>query len=541
MYFEGLKRKSNRGSSIRWILLLTSAAAAVCALAAQKASAPQSKGQHMTTTESLEMTLSLRDKNGARLVPEECAYFNIAMRNGGAREAQFFDLENNSETPVFSLYDRSGKKIVSVTHQTMMNRMSGGGMGEPMPEPPSIRTLGAGKTVETFLDLWNYMAPPPKGVYELGATDRLPSGQPDSVESNRLRFEIVDAQVRDVAFGYEDIQRTSSLLLWVAVPEGNGQPLLLARLSTLDMHRVAQWSGNPLGPIDPNARLAIAGKPIEGTPNAIGWLAAVEGQHVQLIQHFRTNPNWRSGKIALPVSDPHPVPGFPDREYAVFLATGTSPHGAALAGAQVHPEGSDAPPWTVPLDAAPTYSACAFGKSGPIALLFVSTQNGQERLSRMDVEADGKVVAPQKTVRTTSNQTLAIAVDQRPGNPQQFVILESDPAHPERLLLVHVPLSGEPRVQEIPHQAGWPAGPQGPAHARSVAMQIAWDGRPVIALTTDSGRNFAGVPGDGSLLEIGSLSNGSRAIALHVAALRRSIEFGAFTDRGKLQFLGGLH
>jgi hypothetical protein len=541
MYSERRERKSLRQNSIRWILPLSCAAAAVCAFAAQKTSAPQSKGQHMTTRESLEMTLSFKEKNGARLVPEECAYFNVAMRNDGTREAQFFDLDNNSETPVYSLYDGSGKKIASVSHQTMMNRMSGGGMGEPMPEPPSIRTLAAGKTVETFLDLWNYMAPPPKGVYELGAADRLPSGQPELVESNRLRFEIVDAQVRDVAFGYEDIQRTSSLLLWVAVPEGNGQALLLARLSTLDMHRVAQWSGNPLGSIDVNARLAIAGKPLEGTSSAIGWFAAVEGQHVELIQHFRTNPNWRSGKIALPISDPQPVPGFPDREYAVFLATGTATHGAALAGARVHPEGPKAPPWTVPLDAVPVYSACAFGKAGPIALLFVSTQNGQEHLSRMDVDADGKIDAPQKTVRTSSNLTLAIAVDQRPGNPQQFVVLESDPAHSDRLFLVHVPLSGEPQVRDIPRQAGWPTGPQGPAHARSVSMQIGWDGRPVIALTDDAGRNYAGVPGEGSLMELGSLSNGSHAIGLHVAALRRSIEFGAFTDRGNLKFLRGLH
>jgi hypothetical protein len=260
-----------------------------------------------------------------------------------------------------------------------------------------------------------------------------------------------------------------------------------------------------------------------------------------LIQHFRTNPHWRSGKVALPISDPHPVPGFPDREYAVFLATGTAAHGAALAGAQISPEGPNAPAWTVPLDTVPTYSACAFGTTGPIALLFVSTQNGQEHLSRIDVDADGKIVEPQKTVRTASNRTLAVAVDQRPGNPQQFVVLESDSTQPDRLFLIHVPLSGEPRVREIPHQAGWPTGPQGPAHARSVSMQIAWDGRPVIALTDDAGRNYAGVPGEGSLMEIGNLSNGSRTIALHVAALRRSIEFGAFTERGNLKFLGGLH
>ena len=521
-------------------LLLIGAAGGLCNLAAQQPRAAQSKGQHMTATENLELTLSFKEQNGARLVPEECAYFDVKVRNGGTGEAQIFDLDNNLDTPVYSLYDRSGTKIASVTHQTMTDRMSGGGMGEPMPLPPSIKKLAAGQIAGTFLDLWNYMAPPRKGIYELGAVDRVQSGGAAWVESNRLRFEIVDAQVRDVAFGYEDIQRSSSLLLWIAVPEGGGQPILLGRLSTLDMHRVSQWSGNPLGPVDANARLAVGGKPLEGTPNAIGWFAIVEGGHAELIQHFRTNPRWRSGKISLPVSDPQPVPDFPDREYAVFLATGAAAHGAALVGVQVHAQSAPQPAWTVPLESAPRHSACVFGKTGPIALLFVSGQTGQEHASRMDIDADGKVLSPQKTVRMSSNRTLAVAVDQRPGNPQQFVILEADPARPDRLFLIHVPLTGNPLVREIEHQAGWPAGPQGPAHAHSVNMQIAWDGRAVVALTGDTGRNYAGVIGDGPLMEIGGASNGSPAIALHVAALRRSIEFGAFTDRGNLEFFGGL-
>lgn len=498
----------------------------------------------MTGTEALQLSLAFQGADGSagqnvkRLVPEECAYFDVALHNSGASAMKAYDLDNNMDSPVYTLYNSAGGQIQSVTHETMTERMTGGGMGEPMDVPPSLVTVPPGGSKASFLDLWNYMTPPGKGLYGLGARDRTADGA--WIESNRLRFEIVDAQVKDVAFGYEDVMRGSSLLLWVAIPEGGGAPLLLARLSTLDIHRVAQWSGNPLGTVDAAARLAIAGKPIEGTPNDVGWFAVVEHGQAELIHHFRTSPQWRSPKIALPAADFRPVPGFPDREHAVFLATGSGPHGAALAGVKTLEDEKMGNAWSVPLEAAPRFAVCAFRKTGPIALLLVSYGNGQTRLSRMDVDEDGKVAAAQHMARTTSNHVLALAVDQRPGQPQAFVAVEQDPNEADRLFVTRVPLQGEVQVREIPHQTGWPVRQGRPAQTHTAELQIAWDGRPILAMSDETGRYYAGSLQEGSLMEVGGAANGAQAIGLHIAALKRQIAFGAFTAAGKLEFLGGL-
>lgn len=327
----------------------------------------------MKKIDGLELSLSFKDDNRGRLLPEECAYFNIKLLNTGSAAIEVFDLDANTDTPAYRVYDHAGTEITTVTHQTIIDRFSDGGMGESMPNPVVLINLVPGKSSETSLDLWNYMQPLAKGIYGLSVANRVSPGTAKWLESKQLRFEVIAAQVKDVVFGYEDIHRDSSLLLWVAVPEDGGQPQLLARLSTMGTHQVAQWSGSLLGPVDAGARVAVSGKFSEGNSNAISWFAVVDRGHVQLIQHFRTNPQWRSPNISLPISDARPVPLFPDRvDAAVFLATGSTSHGAVLAGVMVHPQVDPPQPWSVPLAAVPNDSACAFSKTGPIALLFAT-------------------------------------------------------------------------------------------------------------------------------------------------------------------------
>lgn len=147
----------------------------------------------------------------------------------------------------------------------------------------------------------------------------------------------------------------------------------------------------------------------------------------------------------------------------------------------------------------------------------------------MDVESNGKVSMSERVIRSSSNRILAVAVDQRPQQPQSFTVLEADPASPEHLYVVRVPLTGEPSVFEI-HS--------GLAQARSVDMQIGWNGAPVIALIDESGRCYAGALDGTQPAHISEIKNSTPVVGLHVAALRSGIGFGAFTDHGNFVFLG---
>jgi hypothetical protein len=283
----------------------------------------------------------------------------------------------------------------------------------------------------------------------------------------------------------------------------------------------------------------VGGKPVEPSRNAMGWFAAVHGGKVELIQHFRSTPKWHSPVISLPITGARPVPGFPDRGDAVFLATGATAHGAALAG--IATQGQSAPaPWSVPLQSVPHFSACAFHMTGPISLLFASTANSQTRLSRMDVDADGKVVTPERVIRSTPHQILAMTADQRPGNPEEFVVLEADPEHPDHLFVVRIPLAGEPKIFEIPNQPGWPVREGNLAHARTVDLQIAWDGKPIVALTDEIGRYYMGRLDGSRIMHLGGTAESEPMIGVHVSALRRSIGFGAFNQHGNFVYLGGI-
>jgi hypothetical protein len=507
----------------------------------QTASTVQSKGQRAPAMNGLQLNLTLRKQNGDQLLPEQCAYFDVELENHSSNPIETFHLDANTDTPVISLYS-GGQRVAAVTHQTMINRFTAGGIGEPMPQPPALVQVAPGQELKTFFDLWTYTAPPLKGTYEVELSSRYHPSSQDWIQSNRVRFEIIDAHIKNVASGYEDIRRGSSIVLWVAVPEGGGQPLLLARLSTIDNHRNAQRSGNPIATVSPDTRVAIAAKPLEGTPNAIGWFAYLDNGQLHLVQHFRTNPQWRSGAIALPIKDAVPVNGFADREYAVFLATGSgSSTGGALTGVTVRPETEASAPWTTPLRYKPDFAACAFAKSGPISLLAARSSKDGSSLSRLDVAENGTVVSPEREVRASGHEILAVAVDQRPQQPQSFVILEADRARPNHLFLVRVPLSGDPQVTEIPEQGGWPVGEGNTlARAQMIDVEVAWNGSVLIALTDNSGRIYTGVlDATSRLTELGRPPAGSPSAGLHIAALRRSIGFAAFTDRGKFAFVGG--
>lgn len=486
--------------------------------------------------DGLTLTLALRPGVPERLLPEQDLQVDIVLRNGAAVPAEALDLDANPSTPVILARDAvSGRGLVEVSHEAMLERFTGG-FGEPVPGPPAVVSLAPGASVRTFFNLWAYADPFPRGSYEVLARHQAAPQSSTWITSNRLAFSVVDASVRDAAVGYEDAQRGSSLVLWIALASGEAQGRLLGRVSAPGQHRAARFSGVTLGPAAADARLAISAKPPEGATAPAGWFAVVSGREAEVIHHFRAAARARV-RLALPLDAAVPVSGFPDRGHAVFLAAGRAAGGGALAGAVIAPGAGAVTPWTVALPETPTRAVAAFGPDGPIAVLMLSEEGSTSRLWRVDVDESGAVTRGPRAVRGSARRILALAADQRPGQTRAFVALEADPATPARLTVLRIPAGGglEERVLEV---AGWPRRDGRPLAPARVNLEIAWDGVPVVAIVDEAGNCHAGRLDGTPLALLATAERGPRVVAPHVAALRRTTTFSGFTDTGRLVHLG---
>jgi hypothetical protein len=518
-------------------------AGACCGAVGDGAQAKKVQGDQQTHMAAngthLQLIVSQRDQTGGRLLPEQSAFFNIALRNEGSQAVEAYALDGNDATPVFRVYDQSGNVLVRATHRMLLERFAPG-LGEPVPQKPVMIHLGPGGERSTFVDLWSYTSPLGKGRYEFGVSERIGPGTDDWLESNRMVFEVVDAVATDAALGYDNIRRNSSLMLWVGQPEGKGEPQLLARLSTLGRQGTAQRSGQSLGPLAAGSLVAIGGKPPEGTPTDEGWFTVASHGSVEVIQHFETNPQWHSGALNLPLANVRPVPGFPDRGYAVALFWGQKPGGATeLAGFIVSALEGVKAKWTLPLASAPSLAASLFSKTGPIALLLASNDNDGARLSRLDIDETGKVEAAERTVRSSNHELLAVAADQRPGQPQVFYALEAERKRPDHLTLIRIPLEGEPEARELGAVPGWPVFDGQSVHATRLDFTVGWDGTPRLALLDGRGNYFGGPLNGSPLLQLADTAHGPRVVLPLIASLRGDLSYTGFTGRGYLVYLGG--
>jgi hypothetical protein len=521
------------------------AAAALLRTATQSAGgqAKASKGAQQTRMNPnethLRLVASLHGDWDGRLLPEQSALFDLRLLNEGSGAAEAYGLDQNKDTPVFAVFDGHGQALHQVTHRDMVERFVSV-KGEPGPEKPVLTQIPPGKSKGTFVDLWTYMDPLPKGSYQFGASHLIQPGSDAQLESNRVPFEIADASVSDAALGYTNNRRNSSVLLWVAAPAGSGSARLLGRLSALDSHSRAMVSGCALGPADPRSLVAIGGKPKEGTPTGEGWFAITHDDSVELVQHFEAHPQWRSGPVALGIGHARPVPGFPDRRHALFLATGTKPGGgAALAGVSAVAKEGVKTKWVTPLLAEPALSACLFGLSGAVKVAFGVYRSGSTRIWSIEVDESGNVLVPQAALHSSPNQLLALIADQRPGQVSGFLVLESDPSQPDRPILTRLPVGGKEETVKLEAVPGWPHADGKPLPAQRIHMETGWDGKPRIAFVTATGQYFAGLL-DGSPLMQGAPGVKGNSIPIPlIAALEGGVTYSGFTDRGYLVYFGG--
>lgn len=482
-----------------------------------------------------------------RLVPEQSALFDVTLRNDTPAPRQVTSLNDNDWTPVVRALDATGKQLAQGTPRDLTERIAGH-MGEPQDAPPALVTLAPGDQQTIPVELWHFMSSLPPGRYAVEISHSIDPAAPTPLSSGQVPFEIVPARVDACALGYESSQRLGTVLAWIAAPADTGKPELFAR-SSGSAHAAPQVAGRPYGAVPPGARIALGHLPPDAATNWLGYVAVASGRQVEIHQHNMGAPEWRSGPIALPIDDATPVPRFPDRGRAVFLATGRAGDRAALAGVVAAPGAPPQSPWAVPIAALPRLSACAFAASGAVAVILVADDGGSARVTRIDVDESGAVAAPEHLIRQSPNEALALAVDLRPGAPPVLLILEGSRVSPDRLALVRIPLvqpgAGAPAPQVIPFAPlrGWPTAPAAdgalrPLRAREVALDIGWDGAPHVALVDELGRLFAGALDGAPLAMLRDAALGA-ARCPHLGALRDGVTPAAFLDNGALFFAGG--
>jgi hypothetical protein len=522
------------------------------------------------------------------LLPEQAASFDLVFRNLSSREERFLSMTGNAGTPDFRLYDDAGRLLGQFAPT------AGGAMGSGHikfeESPPAFVYLMPGVQDGASVNLWNYTASLPPGRYRLQVSHHAQEGGA-VVPANPVGFDIVPALVTHAAMNYSTSAHAGSLLSWIAqAADRKSAPELLIRLSANGRHDAVLSGAWPAGSVESGADLASGALPPFSQAGHEGWLAIASGGKVEMLHHVFAQVDWRSGPIPLPLANIRMVPGFPDRQHALFLATGhsrpgspvllglpltadparnakpriarqnlqpgpSSPIGIDLnapltpGGAAGKPFSLPAPapapkrdlpayhPWTVPLKGDPIRAAVAFDAEGPVSVLLVYDDHGRPQLSRIDMDEAGKMTAPERQLLTGQESTgiLAIAVDQRKDHPISFVVLAGDRRQHNRLALIRLPLQGAPVSKDFPALAGWPMktenGHSVPLAVAEAAMDIAQDGTPWLAMVDETG-HFYGGPLNGSPLAL--LRDHGKCSHPFVAALSERVTPGCFTETGQL-------
>ena len=493
----------------------------------------------MATMANAKITLKSRllTEGGAPLLPEQVAEFAVTMRNASRSPVQVDGVELNDYTPRFRVTDAEGQLLGEYSPRDRDKRLLAA--REFGRSPANVVTLEPGGENAGRFGLWKYTDPLSPGRYVFRAVHRPLADAPD-VESGDVPFEIAAATVSSLALSYDTSQRDATIMVWLAAPaKDDGGERLLLRWSAGAGHNAAEEGATPYASPVPSVRVALGQIPPAGDVDIMGWLAVAWENRVQLLRHEMARPLWQSQPIALPVKDVQPLQRFPDRERAVFLATGKGTAGPALCGVVVQEETEEEPqPWSVPLSVSPAHAVCSFGTEGPISLLFVVHGEKEDRLVRMAVDESGTVTAPETVVRATPNRVLAVATDMREEAPPTFLVLEADRHKHNCLALVRIPLEGELTAREPVPLAGWPGlGEEGdgqPLPVAEIALETSPKGVVWIALTDQAGALY-GARLDGKPLKLyRDAQDGRRATHPHVGALRNVTTLSCFSETGGL-------
>ena len=512
----------------------------------------EEKGMDVT---KLRLTATSREKS-EHLYPEQSAFFDFSLLNAGSAPAEVMAFYGNDTTPVYRIFDSAGKLTDELGIRDLERRFNAD-MGDPVPQPPRLMKIAAGKSRQGWVDLWSYRAPLPAGHYQFAMAHRFTPGA-ELIESNRVPFQVVDAEVADVALGYAEQDHSTSLMAWLASAPGGGEGRILMRQSSTLKHNSAQRSGMPIGPASIGTRLALGLKPASGPPTQEGWLAIVRGGStgpgsVELLQTFEAAAAWSSKPIALPVDNAQPVAGFPDRGGALFLATGTNGGKPALAGVKVDPD-SIGKAWRTPLGFRPVRAACIFGASGPVTVVLAGQDNRAVRLALLQVGEDGSVSLAERDVWGGEGDLVELTADMRADARPSILALIADPHKPDHLKLVRITATGETGIRDFGAIPGWPTVPdhapdpddktgkrtvevRRPAKIRRAQMAVNRNAA-FLAMVDEQGYYYGGPLGNTPLALLAGGERAPRVVLPQIVVLGRDAFFSGFTDRGALAHFG---
>jgi hypothetical protein len=488
---------------------------------------------------------------GDLLLPDQAALFEISLHNAAAQPIEAVDLVLNNTTPEFSLFDSQSNLLESLTPATRAKRR--GGHVKFTEGPLQTRVLQPGQEIKDQIHLWKYTDPLPAGRYSLSAVH----GTTSKLSAPAVPFEILAADVSQAAHGY-NAAGAAAILAWISTPRGGkGSPKLLVRLGTPGEHELVAVGALSFGPATPRDKVSVSGLPLGPRDEADGWVALVSGRAVQLIHEDLAVPGWRSTPINLDADDLRPVPRFPNRGHALFLATGAGTSakpvllGVRVEAGKTGPQPANAPPptpWTVPLQQLPLRAECVFGSDGPIRLLLVSQRGDELIFSRLDTSETGAVQSPERIAGRSVHRLLATAVDQRNPSQPAFLALLADPEHGDRLSLAHIPLEGQMVAPEPEPIRGWPMVkvPNEPGGTKEVArkagevfLEVSSDGVPWLAFTDDQGAFYGGPMRGPGVALLRDAAEGRRNLAPRVVVATGSTELCCFTETGRLFHAGG--
>ena len=496
---------------------------------------PGTPAAHMQPDPSSSLALTATQLGGPRpLAAEEGADFDLILQNQGTTAQTVQSLENDY-TPVYEIYDSSGHELGKFNaHERTLRTV--GDIGTAESGEPDEVTLEPGNSVHTWARLWAFRDPLPPGRYAFQAQHETVRGA-SPIQSNRATFTILPARVKSVAVAPDSPSRANSVLAWLAQVDQSPGLRLLIRQSGFSSHKSVQVGGIASGDFPEGSRVALSAMPMDAQFSPLNWVAVLSGPKLQMIQHGMAVSRWRAPVMTLPASDAVPMPRFPNRQHAVFLATGTVQGGPALIGVVVTNGGSSPAPWTVRLRGLPTHAACAFSMAGPITVLYATDDRQTSRLYRLHVSEDGGIAAPEAMVYESPNRVLAVATDMRLGQPASFVVVEADRTRHNNLGFIKVPLAGNPMAMKLHEYQGWPMrtnvnGTGTPLPTIGVDFDLDATGMPWLAVVSENGELVGGRL-DGSLQDLRENKN-QHCSWPQVAGLADNMTLSCFLDNGML-------
>lgn len=466
---------------------------------------------------------------GGPLLVEQAAEFVLTLRNPSDEPVSAAGFSGNLRWPALLLSGPGDAKPQRFIPESAM-RAAGLRPEDLKGAPPPPALLAPGGERRFAFNLWSYTKAPGAGRYRLRA-EHAADPAAAVLTTEELSFEVVGAGVERCAAGYGWLDRSTSVLAWLAAPPGLGARWrLLVRVSGAGGHDRLQSGSNAAGDYAPDSAVAVSAAMQAPSRWLRGWVAVLDKGLLTLVAHQAGKPlaTGAPGAPATPgIDDAQLVPGFPDLNgRALVLLTGLRNGRPVLVGLLCNAVDQLAARWEVSLEYPAARCAAIAGTDQTVTLLYAAEHAGESRLQRLSVSIDGKRVDRERNVATSMLKLRVLQAVSMFGREPMFLTLESMRHEPQRVALTWFTLNGERKTNSPFPLAGWPD-----AEVVHWAADADARGAVALAITDVQGRLYAGRLDRGVRAMAG---NPSALRAPHVVCLGAGPAVGAFLADGRL-------